>query len=828
MNAETSDERKTPLVAAVENGHDQVATLLIRHGSDLSFLRDFQGRYENTIMHIAAEEGHVKAVDLLVKACNGLLYKTNELGETPLHVAASNNKPGTTGLLCEAQSDVHAITKIAKETPLHLAASRDNATAVCCKLIQTEARSWSYEDANGKRIKPPGKLLEKYVEDVDRDIWVDPDGDVWRKNSDGKTPLEIATPGARAVLICAGKPYTDQNTDGSGPEIHEQCEELRKCIGLVGKDAPDELPRTVKACIDVLHCGFWTKRLTSVKRTYEMAIALSDEAWKQHESVVRSHEEVSEQLQKYADLAQRVCRGLLKSLPSDDVHKMMESKDGKRALWKASALRCAYVIGWSEVQEYVEEKFWGGKDGILTIFRMPQQEENWTGLVYRYIVGSFAVVIFVVPANLVLLPVVALVPTLEDWVAKKFKYESHSLYLLDDAVVGLALAAAADAILTYLIATQLGVTDYDENHKLDFNMFMLFAVWLLAAFITEMKQIRKAQRNGQTSAHWRDPLNKLRMAGILFPVPELVAGYFGLDLVAHKHISEACLAFSIVCWVLTLVLRMLLPLPKMGPLVLVSFQMLTDVKNWTVLVVFIIVAFAIALNHTIGKERDAILDSNTTCGEIMEPFTRGIAGGALELLHIILDTGTTDMQCFEQSKFWLSGSLLMYGFQLVVVILYLNMLIGMMGITLDKVDDEVTTRQYLFTNLVIRYQKGIPAPISILSVPYDVLDMFFHKKKDDKPSEDERDKDESEDDEDAREKKKDAREKKYLAFLDLKEFKKSVDQAADNIKNKYSKNDGGLGEVNESSMQHPLAAEQGNAALLRTSTRELSTRIFPS
>ena len=59
------------------------------------------------------------------------------------------------------------------------------------------------------------------------------------------------------------------------------------------------------------------------------------------------------------------------------------------------------------------------------------------------------------PANLVLLPVVALVPKLHFWVADNFIYEleghhtfpgPYSLYLLDDAVVGLALAAAADAI----------------------------------------------------------------------------------------------------------------------------------------------------------------------------------------------------------------------------------------------------------------------------------------------------------------------------------------------------------------------------------------------
>ena len=102
--------------------------------------------------------------------------------------------------------------------------------------------------------------------------------------------------------------------------------------------------------------------------------------------------------------------------------------------------------------------------------------------------------------------------------------------------------------------------------------------------------------------------------------------------------------------------------------------MLGDVRNWSVLVASVIVAFATVLHHTVsGRQQLAVWPAGHACAEILEPFETGIWTSSLALVHVILDTAATDMVCFESSNFWLSGSLLMYGFQLVVVILYLSM-----------------------------------------------------------------------------------------------------------------------------------------------------------
>ena len=50
----------------------------------------------------------------------------------------------------------------------------------------------------------------------------------------------------------------------------------------------------------------------------------------------------------------------------------------------------------------------------------------------------------------------------------------------------------------------------------------------------------------------------------------------------------------------------------------------------------------------------------------------------------------------------------------------------MMAKTLDRVDDESASRQYIFTSMVIRFKSSTPAPFSILSVPFDVLRTLFH------------------------------------------------------------------------------------------------------
>jgi hypothetical protein len=157
--------------------------------------------------------------------------------------------------------------------------------------------------------------------------------------------------------------------------------------------------------------------------------------------------------------------------------------------------------------------------------------------------------------------------------------------------------------------------------------------------------------------------------------------------------------------------------------------MLQDVFDWTILVGAVVFAFAVALHHTVSNI-SSVLESDlpVECAKVLEPYHAGVGPAARELVHVLL-SGNQEMDCFEEGTFWLSGATLMYLYQLIVIILYLNMLIGMMGNTLGNVEDETKTRQYVFTNIVIRYRsrdRGAPAPFSLLRFAYFAIVAMPH------------------------------------------------------------------------------------------------------
>jgi hypothetical protein len=806
VDAETSDERKTPLLAAAENGHGKVAELLINNGADMKFLTTFRSRFENTVMHIAAKEGHVDLVQLLITASNGLIFDTNEEGFTPLHMAADYQQADVTELLIKAKADVYARTEIKLQTPLHIAAEKGYAD-VACKLIQAEASGWNHLDKDTKLITAAKTALDT------KDIREDGDRDIWFVDESSQTAPALVMgsllrpagakkrAGVAAVLTAAGKydtlfgsePCTEKGPRNDPNRIHEQCRALRRHLG---RTTEEDLAVTVNACIDVLHCGFWTRRNKSVARTFEMAIALSDEAYVQYQRVMISHTAVAKELRQCADRAQHVCVNLLKQLPEEDVKEMWKTEDGKRATWKASALRCAHVIAWPRMCLYMNEEFWGGEESLLNLkfgfSAHARQRSNKCTIccsvakTVEMRIGWIFTIIVVVSINIVILPIVALVPPLQKFMAEKFVASSKrvksglipwirveppetaqpsqraasgrladdederqppvSLYLLDDACVGIFLATVSDSGLTYLIITRLGGVGIHGMHESDAYMPGIVALWLVAALINEVKEMSRASEMDQLWAHYHDPLNKLRLFGIITPLPALIYEILNIEklysenqsvqvfvgdlnqeareLRVHQSISEACLAFSIVCWVLTVAMRLLLTHPKMGPLVLVSFKMLDDVKRWMILVGFVIMSFATALNHTFSGGSASVAAMDPACQEIIRPYTEGIVSSAITLVHVILDTGSTNMECFEESDLSLSASMLIYMFQLIVVVLYLNMLIGMMSKTLETVANESVTRQFLFANMVQRYAEAIPAPVSLLSVPFDTIALL--------------------------------------------------------------------------------------------------------
>lgn len=103
-----------------------------------------------TLLHIAAERGWVKIIDLLLHRLseNDLLEKTDPDGRTALLTAASMGYPEACDLLIKNGADVNSKDR-AGQTALHIAAS-DNLDTVAAALVNSGSAIIHASDANGR------------------------------------------------------------------------------------------------------------------------------------------------------------------------------------------------------------------------------------------------------------------------------------------------------------------------------------------------------------------------------------------------------------------------------------------------------------------------------------------------------------------------------------------------------------------------------------------------------------------------------------------------------------------------------------------------------
>jgi ankyrin repeat protein len=111
-------ESETPLHAALEEGHQSVAMLLLERGADMGS-RDSRSR---TPLHIASYRGHAEVVSLLIN--HGADLDAEDLNhETPLYLASTKGKHDVARLLLEHSADANH-PDVYGWAPLHLSSER--------------------------------------------------------------------------------------------------------------------------------------------------------------------------------------------------------------------------------------------------------------------------------------------------------------------------------------------------------------------------------------------------------------------------------------------------------------------------------------------------------------------------------------------------------------------------------------------------------------------------------------------------------------------------------------------------------------------------------
>lgn len=119
-------EREEPLLliySAASEGHLAAVQTLVRLGADME---EANQNYLGCALHAAAKNGHAAIVEFLCDEGANKEAK-DEFGQTPLHLAVFADKLAAVKALVAKGANMEARTRVENETPLHVAAYRGKA-----------------------------------------------------------------------------------------------------------------------------------------------------------------------------------------------------------------------------------------------------------------------------------------------------------------------------------------------------------------------------------------------------------------------------------------------------------------------------------------------------------------------------------------------------------------------------------------------------------------------------------------------------------------------------------------------------------------------------
>ncbi|KAL6700470.1 ankyrin repeat-containing domain protein [Trichoderma pleuroticola] len=190
------DETPSPLWLAAQGGHCEVAELLIQKGADVNFSIHPSKRFA---IHQAAQKGNAEVVRLLIK--NGAdVDAREEDGWPPLMIAAQENHIGIVNLLLEQNANVNAEEKDGA-TALWIA-SQQGHTQVIQKLIDRGAKSLAARSSLRRPIHQAAQ--NGHLEAVKLLLKLD-SKDINIESETGATPLLLASQGETAGHLAVAR-----------------------------------------------------------------------------------------------------------------------------------------------------------------------------------------------------------------------------------------------------------------------------------------------------------------------------------------------------------------------------------------------------------------------------------------------------------------------------------------------------------------------------------------------------------------------------------------------------------------------------------------------
>ena len=251
-------------------------------------------------------------------------------------------------------------------------------------------------------------------------------------------------------------------------------------------------------------------------------------------------------------------------------HKLLRSDDGRKALEHAVQIEAKELLAQPVVQCYMRIAW---REGLVDL--------GW----------AWVLALLVLLLNLLfLLPLVALVPALEPWLAGKL----DQYYLLHLPVVKFGLVCAAD------LALALALTLIPAADLATAPVAPLLLVWVVSGLLWEARQVaalssdatsRQARVYNRLAAYWADSINRLDAMALIFSFAALIVSLSSTD--DNRDATATSLRVVAVFLLWSRLFRVLLISPRFGPYVLMFFRMLFgDLISFAALLLFLLFPFA--------------------------------------------------------------------------------------------------------------------------------------------------------------------------------------------------------------------------------------------
>ncbi|XP_013612459.1 PREDICTED: ankyrin repeat-containing protein At5g02620 [Brassica oleracea var. oleracea] len=282
--AEQNQSGETALYVAAEFGHTDMVKILMKHSD--SVLAATKAKNGFDAFHIAAKNGNLKVLDVLMEANPELSFTFDSSKTTALHTAASQGHGEIVCFLLDKGVDLAAIARSNGKTALHSAA-RNGHTEIVKELIGKKVGMVTRVDKKGQTALHMA-VKGQNAEIVDALMKADPSL-INAADNKGNTPLHIAVRKNRAEIVQTVLQYDEVSrvaVNKSGETALDIAEKtsLHEIVSLLQKIGMQNA-RSIKPAASVEPSG-------SSKKLKETVSEIGHEVHTQLEQTVRTRREI--------------------------------------------------------------------------------------------------------------------------------------------------------------------------------------------------------------------------------------------------------------------------------------------------------------------------------------------------------------------------------------------------------------------------------------------------------------------------------------------------------------------------------------------------------